>query len=123
MKKDRKTICNSVLDQALLESEIEVYAWTGKNYLTQYCTNGQIALGGEGNDSPGFESGFGLIIEEDLLNGSTGFCATFGNPPLSAHGQFEIVNLEIWTLTPAISEAEAEKLELGRLFLESNRLH
>merc|ERR1711957_266843 len=39
MKNDRKTVCKSVLDQAQLESDVEVFAWTGSNYMTQFCTN------------------------------------------------------------------------------------
>ena len=123
MKKDRKTISKSVLDQAQLESDIEVFAWTGTNYLTQLCTDEKIALGGGGSSDK--EGSFGLLIESNLINGSTNWCATFGNPPLMKQQQngntFEIVNLEIWTMTPCNTEEEAEKLEFGRLFLESNR--
>jgi len=118
MKNDRKTVCNSVLDQAQLESDIEVFAWTGTNYLTQLCTNEKIALGGGG--------GFGLVIENNMLHGQTNKCATFGNPPLSKEHEngtsFEIVNLEMWTMTPCNNVIEAEKLELAKLFLEANRL-
>ena len=120
MKNDRKTLCKSVLDQAQLESDIEVFAWTGANYLTQLCTNDKIALGG--GSLAGKEGGFGLTISSNLLNGHTNFCATFENPPLSREGTpFEIVNLEVWTMTPCNTAEEAEKLEMGRLFLESNR--
>mmetsp|Transcript_2858 Transcript_2858/g.5351 ORF Transcript_2858/g.5351 Transcript_2858/m.5351 type:complete len:1091 (+) Transcript_2858:104-3376(+) len=124
MKKDRKTLCKSVLDQAILESDIEVFAWTGANYLTQLCTDDKIALGG--GSANGEEGGFGLIIEANLLIGQTNRCATFGNPPLSNEHQdgssFEIVNLEIWTMTPCNTEEDALKLELGKLFLEANRV-
>jgi len=117
MKKDRKTVCNSVLDQALLESDIEVFAWTGANYMSQLCTNEKIALGGGG--------GFGLIIEANMLNGETNECETFGNPPLSKEHEngtsFEIVNLEVWAMTPCNDVEAAEKLEMGKLFLEENR--
>jgi Oxidation resistance protein len=125
MKKDRKTLCKSVLDQAILESDIEVFAWTGANYLTQLCTDDKIALGGGGTN--GGEGGFGLLIEANLLIGQTSRCATFGNPPLSNEHQdgssFEIVNLEIWTMTPCNNEEDAQKLELGKLFLEANRVN
>jgi|EP00979_Chaetoceros_neogracilis_P000983 hypothetical protein len=118
MKNDRKTVCKSVLDQAQLESDVEVFAWTGSNYMTQLCTNDKIALGGGG--------GFGLVIESNMLHGQTNQCATFGNPPLSKEhhngGSFEIVNLEIWTMTPCNNVKEAEKLEMAKLFLEANRL-
>lgn len=123
MKGDRKTLCKSVLDQAALESDIEVFSWTGANYFTQLCTDEMIALGG--GSSSGKEGTFGLVIRSNLLNGTTNFCATFGNPPLSREvdsgPSFEIVNLEVWTMTPCANEAEAEKLEMARLFLERNR--
>lgn len=33
------------------------------------------------------------------------------------------MNLELWTLTPFATVEDAEKLELGKLFLEENRRH
>ncbi len=123
MKGDRKTLCKSVIDQAQLESDIEIYAWTGANYLTQLCTNEMIALGG--GSSPGKEGTFGLVIKSDLLNGYSSHSQTFGNPPLcneSENGSsFEIVNLEVWTMTPCNDIQEAEKMEMARLFLEHHR--
>jgi hypothetical protein len=124
MKGDRKTLCKSVIDQARLESDIEVYAWTGDNYMTQLCTHEMIALGG--GSSSGKEGAFGLVIESDLLNGYSSHSSTFGNSPLSNEGKdgssFEIVNLEVWTMTPCNNIEEAEKLEMARLFLERHRL-
>ncbi len=65
------------------------------------------------------EWGFGLTIDEDLLQGTSSPCLTFGCPSLSnvhADGsRFEIMNLELWTLTPYHTVQDAEKLELGQL--------
>ncbi len=128
MRNDRKTECKSIIDQAKLESEIEVFPWTGDNYLVQLCTDNQIAVGGGGSSQyrGHGHSGFGLCIDDQVLHGTSSYCPTFENPPLSKEHQdgspFEIVNLEVWTFTPAMTVEEAEKIEFGRLFLELNRL-
>ena len=125
MRNDRTTECKSIIDQAQLESEIEVYPWTGNNYFVQLCSNDHIAVGGgvfKSNDEAATESGFGLCIDDEVLQGTSQCCATFNNPPLSKEHQdgspFEIVNLEVWTFTPTMTVQEAEKIEFGRLFLE-----
>ena len=152
MRRGRDTHCPSIIDQAQMESELDVFPWTGQNNFVQLCTSNKIAVGGgteekkadvdgdakmdvdanpdEGDqktswdmdDAPTF--GFGLAIEDNLLNGVSSPCLTFGSPPLSKKhsdgSPFEILNLEVWTLTPCNTMEEAEKLELSRLFLESN---
>ena len=136
---------HSILDQAKLESELDVFYWTGKNDLVQYCTHEMIAVGGgalsyddirsedEDRDLPpqdmsdlvysgADKGGFGLAIDSELLRGTSSYCATFQSPPLSrAHANgspFEIVNLEVWTVTPCFNVADAENLEMKKLFLE-----
>ena len=131
----------SVLDQAKLESEVDVFYWTGSNDYVQYCTNDILAIGGgslkeddrddqemDKRDSPpltptGKAAGFGLSIDSDLLRGTSSSCATFQSPPLSkSHDNgdsFEILNIEVWTLTPFSTVAEAENQEMRTLFLES----
>ncbi|KAL7541577.1 hypothetical protein ACHAXR_011041 [Thalassiosira sp. AJA248-18] len=135
----------SVLDQAKLESELDVFYWTGRNDLVQYCTHDMIAVGGgtfqddvrdDVTDSdeqrelppqnPVFtkadKGGFGLAIDSELLRGTSSPCGTFQSPPLSkshANGSpFEILNIEVWTMTPCGNVAEAENLEMKTLFLE-----
>lgn len=122
MKNSRKTLCTSALDQARLENDIEVFSWTGSNYLTQLCDEDKIALGG-GSIGNSDHDGFGLLIKSDILNGESNPCATFLNPSLchSNESEFEIVNLEVWTLTPTLTVEEADKMEMARLFLEANR--
>lgn len=128
MRKSRKTVCHSVIDQAQMESELDVYPWTGENNCVQLCTHDKIAIGGgtassETKDETAY--GFGLAIDRDLLRATSSHCATFGSPPLSKshpNGEpFEIVNMEVWTLTPCAALEEAEKLELGMLFLQNHR--
>jgi hypothetical protein len=136
MRKTRKTPCQSVLDQAQLESEIEVYPWTGCNNCVQICNSQSLIVGGGaaieeradgithiGEDDTDY--GLGLVIEgRSMLHGFSGCCATFNNAPLSSDhsdgSPFEIANLEVWTMTPADTVDLAERLELGILFLESN---
>jgi len=140
-----KDLQHSIIDQAKLESELDVYYWTGRNELVQYCTTDMIALGGgalsddaivpsateEERDSPEktpsfpntAQGGFGLAIDSDLFRATSSSCATFQNPPLSqihADGTpFEILNLEVWTLTPTHDVESAENLEMKTLFLDA----
>jgi hypothetical protein len=135
MRKSRKTFCDSIIDQAYMESELDVFPWIGENNCVQLCTSEMFAIGGgepeamqvqksEGKKEKGPEYGFGLTIDSELLYGTSTQCATFGSPPLSQEhsdgSRFEIVNLEVWTFTPCMRVEEAEKLELGRLFLEGS---
>jgi TLD len=73
----------------------------------------------------GTHLGHALALAPDLLTGSTSTSETFGNPCLTNEAlrgeSFDIVNLEVWTLTPHCTIAEAEKRELSRLFLHSGR--
>jgi hypothetical protein len=131
MRRSRLEKTSDVLDQAQLESEIDVYPYTGENKYIQLCTQDRIAVGGgmpngeKKTEDPlvkSHEWGFGLAIQGDLLVGSSSPCVTFGSPSLSnVHSDgslFEIVNLELWTLTPCVTKEEAENLEVGKLFLQ-----
>jgi len=141
----------SVLDQAKLESELDVFYWAGSNDLVQYCTQDMLAVGGGSlrddaaddirdddtdadgqrelppQSNPAFskagEGGFGLAIDSELLRGTSSSCATFQSPPLSrlhADGSpFEILNIEVWTMTPCGNVGDAENLEMKTLFLEA----
>jgi len=140
MRQTRKSACHSVLDQAQLESEIEVFPWTGLNNCVQMCTSDRFIIGGGGSlaeegkscdesDEPcegeSNKCGLGLVVDGPaMLYGTSDHCITFNNAPLSlshADGSpFEIANLEVWTLTPASTLEIAERLELGALFLETN---
>lgn len=123
----------SILDQAQLESELDVYPWSGRNYCVQSLRADRIALGAgnveEDEDEEGTSpttdggGGFGLCVDADLLRGSTAPCATFGNDRLARlceDGVFEVANLEMWTLTPCQTEEEAERLELSKLFIQEH---
>ena len=147
--RSEKDAQHSVIDQAKLESELDVFYWTGKNEMVQYCTHDMIAVGGgafedyddvrddvsdtdEQRELPPQENdvftkadkgGFGLALDSELLRGTSSPCATFASPPLSrAHANgspFEILNMEVWTMTCVSDVAEAESLEMKTLFLEA----
>ena len=72
-------------------SRVDIYKWKGTNSYFQMCSasNDRIALGGG-------SSCFGLCVEDSFRFGSTGYCNTFGNPPLCRDGQFEILNVEVY---------------------------
>ena len=141
MRRSRLEKCHSIIEQAQMESEIDVFPYTGENKYIQLCTHDRLAVGGgtydetekkqeegsHGNDYAAIpvkdhEWGFGLSLSSDLLTGTSSPCITFGSPSLSnVHSDgsmFEIVNLELWTLTPCLTTEEAEKMELAKLFLE-----
>jgi TLD len=142
MRHSRREKCHSIIDQAHMESEIDVYPYIGVNNCIQLCTSDKIAIGGGTYESSpaldgsnpihsevqdkykAHEWGFGLTIESDFLHGTASPCLTFGCPALSAlhpNGSlFEIMNIELWTLTPCARVEDAEKLELGKLFLETH---
>jgi hypothetical protein len=135
MRQSRNSHCHSIIDQAQLESELDVFPWTGENNCVQLCTHDKIAVGGgtitsEKKEEPSMGEedisyGFGLAIDRNLHHATSSHCATFGSPPLSKAHQdgspFEIMNLEVWTLTPCYSLQDAEKLELGKLFLAAGQ--
>lgn len=142
MRHSRLDSTNGILDQAQKESEIDVYPYTGENDFIQLCTHDRIAVGGgmpEDVDSGekktqtepvinalvdhNHDWGLGLALRSDLLQGSSSPCLTFGSPSLCkskpSGERFEVVNVELWAMTPCATEEEAEKLELGKLFLGS----
>lgn len=139
MRHNRLDPTNGILDQAQKESEIDVYPYTGANDFIQFCTHDRIAIGGgiPKDDVDGAEKktqtepvlpldhdyGFGLALGADLLEGTSSPCMTFDSPSLCKsypNGErFEVMNVELWTMTPCMTEDEAERLELGKLFLSS----
>lgn len=140
MRHSRLETTNGILDQAQKESEIDVFPYTGENEFIQLCTHDRIAVGGgmpdeeekksqnEPSSNPLIDHehdwGLGLALRADLLQGSSSPCLTFGSPSLCkstpSGERFEVVNVELWTTTPCLTEEDAERLELGKLFLSSS---
>ncbi|PWA74575.1 TLD-domain containing nucleolar protein [Artemisia annua] len=61
---------------------------TGANRYFYMCLNNLLALGGGGK--------FALSLDEDLLNGTSGRCDTFGNECLAHEEAFALKNVELW---------------------------
>lgn len=139
MRHNRNTPCHSLFEQAQMETEIDVYAYSGLNSLIQHCSHEKIGIGGgdinkykteeEGIPPPVDielmkSIGFGIVINEDLARGSTSPCATFRNPDLMNNsGQlatFTIANMEVWTLTPAWDVNAAQRLEMVKYFADQS---
>ncbi|KAF9609524.1 hypothetical protein IFM89_016885 [Coptis chinensis] len=64
---------------------------TGANRYYYLCLNDFLAFGGGGN--------FALCLDEDLLQGTSGPCDTFGNLCLAHSPEFELKNVELWGFT------------------------
>ena len=90
-----KNTCKSVSPEGENDATtLKVYNWTGKNRYIQLCDvqHKMLAFGGGGDDGA-----FGLCVAHDFQHGSSGSCDTFNNEPLaSTHGNFGIVDLEIY---------------------------
>jgi hypothetical protein len=120
----------SMYQQAMQESEIQVFPYRSGSMAVQYCSQQCLMLGkGEvlqpSNQKGGKHYGHGLFLEANLLKGSTSTSETFGNPCMtddSLRGsRFEVANLECWTLTPHSTINEAQRSEFASLFLENRR--
>jgi hypothetical protein len=127
-----------------METEIDVYAYSGLNTFIQHCSHDKIGIGG--GDLNNYMSevvldatevdmdlyrvesiGFGIVINDDLARGSTSPCATFRNPDLMHSSRqsstFTIANMEVWTLTPSWDENSAQRLEMVKYYAdESTRI-
>jgi len=128
-------------EQAQHEAEIEVFPAVvdhqpPEQRLYQLCQQDKIAVGGgvcstpqdfgKGDVAEMYQPediGFALVFDEgNLMYASSSACLTFQSPPLSKHhvdgSKFELVNLEVWALTPCLSIEEAQIMEHKRLFLK-----
>mmetsp|Transcript_1813 Transcript_1813/g.3222 ORF Transcript_1813/g.3222 Transcript_1813/m.3222 type:complete len:596 (-) Transcript_1813:1785-3572(-) len=146
MRHSRLSPCHSLLEQAQLESEVDIYPYSGLNNFVQLCSKSKLAIGGgeiktskHGHHQAalpvlshpfrvsldkGQNYGFGLAISDDLLRGTSSPCATFRNPCLCNHASqgevFEISNLEVWTFTSGESVDQAEKLQMSTFFAQES---
>jgi hypothetical protein len=141
MRHSRMTNVHSLLEQAELESEVDIFPFSGLNYYIQLCTHDKLAVGGgslippEATKKGGSafdvlpanalerltgvaaddDFGFGIAVNGDMSRGTTSPCATFRNPSLVSHSSktesFEIVNLEVWTFTPCETVEDAIQVE------------
>ncbi|KAG7364213.1 TLD domain containing protein [Nitzschia inconspicua] len=149
MRRSRNEEVDTIVEQILMESQMDVYPFTGRNNMVQLCTKDCLALGhgelqdesigtnskddNEENQDSESESGpphdfYGLAIKLDksMRTGTTSSSETFGNPCLvkreSKGEAFKVANIELWSLTPHETEDEADRAEMRSLFLEEKRL-
>lgn len=126
MRHSRNKRCDSIVDQVLMESKIDVFPFTSLNTKIQKnLASGEIALGsGEVKEISGSEGdhfGHAILLDSSMRIASTSTSETFGNPSLvntERRGeQVELANLEMWALTPHESIESAITLEMNQLFL------
>jgi len=67
---------------------LEVFRWSHRNSFFQMGKADSLAMGGGDH--------FGLYVDAELLDGSSGACETFESQPLSNKVDFKVVSLEIW---------------------------
>lgn len=70
---------------------IEVFPWSRENNLNMLSTETSIGMGG-GNGE------YGLLLGENFESGVSGPSETYGNPQLSRHKHFDVLNVECWSL-------------------------
>lgn len=138
MRYNRNTPCHSLIEQAQMESEIDVFFLLEDGQRPQVCTHYMIGVGEgsvqkydmyggitetteEAELRSGKNYGFALALNGDLLSGTTSKCSSYKNPCLvdaNSNGEpFEVLNLELWTFTPCFSLESAEKLEMTQFFV------
>jgi hypothetical protein len=141
MRQSRTTPCHSLIEQAQMESEIDVFFLLDKAVRIQTCTHSRLGVGvgnmntydAEGNifqteqeaeEQNGKNFGFVIALEDDLLSGTTSRSPSYKNPCLcdpSSHGEvFQVLNVELWSLTPAFSEDAAERLEMTQYLVSES---
>jgi hypothetical protein len=84
--------------------DLGVYKFSVTNGNIQLCQHQRLVIG-RGTKKKEHHWGFGLALDQDLLQGSSSPCLTIQSPSLSAeHADgsiFEVRNLEVLALTPS----------------------
>ena len=149
MRQSRFEPCESVVEQILMESKMDIFPFTSQNNKVQSSTTTGIALGyGEvlieeekmmevkQNDIDETKKsvanntnhyGHAIKLDKSMTSGSTSSSETFGSPCLierESRGKiFEVANVELWSLTPHDTVEEADQAEMKILFLEEENRH
>ncbi|EAR94416.3 TLD protein (macronuclear) [Tetrahymena thermophila SB210] len=99
------------IEQLHQEQKIKVFRYTGENNNIQYCGNEGIAMG--------IGENYGLFINRDFYKGLSFPTNTFGNKlglhiqnnecldsnkKVAIHGEFQIKDIEFWSLDPYLQE-------------------
>lgn len=129
LKSPRFIPSRTMAAESRLESDVEVYFFTGFDDYVQICSHDRIGIGGgewKSGESPypNEPNGVAILLKEYMDTGSSFTCSTFANPTLAKKtkrgGNFQIANVEVWTLTPFSTMKEAEAAESRRLFIEEH---
>lgn len=131
MRHSRNDPCESIVEQVLMESKIDIFPFTGRNTKVQQCseTHGLVLGEGEVSDlsskqQTGEHYGNALRLDPTFTEAWTSTCETFGNPCLvhtDRRGEkVEVANVELWALTPHKSIESAITSEMRQLFLAEN---
>mmetsp|Transcript_57104 Transcript_57104/g.139156 ORF Transcript_57104/g.139156 Transcript_57104/m.139156 type:complete len:831 (-) Transcript_57104:57-2549(-) len=145
MRRSRTEKCESIMEQILMESKIDVFPFTGRNNVVQVCTMAGISLGSgelgtdddqnqgttdEKSDGADLNSdgslhfGNAIHLEKFLDCGTTSSSETFNSPPLISREnraeKFDVVNIELWSMTPHETVQDADKAEMQSLFQQSD---
>ena len=88
---------------------VTVYPWSRANDYFQMVHADQLAFGGG-------SGGFGIMVNGDLLTGSTRDCATFSSKPLVASLEFEVLRLDVWGIVD-----ESGRTLMSREFVVGNK--
>ena len=77
------------------KAELEVHHWTGANLQIMLTTSSEIAFGGG-------STGFAIKLDDNLDEGSSEPCATFGNgKSLASAERFHCAAVELWSVVGA----------------------
>lgn len=128
MRRSRTEPCESIVEQVLRESKIDVFPFTGQNSKVQQCSLEKGITLGEGElpetSTEGEHFGHAIQLGPSMMEAWTSTCETFGNPcliPSDRRGEHvEISNVELWALTPHRNIESAVTAEMQQLFLAEN---
>ncbi len=132
MRRSRNETCESIVEQVLMESKIDVFPFTGRNGKVQQCSQQHGLVLGEGEEADlsskqkeGEHYGNAIRLNAAMTDAWTSTCETFGSPCLvdmdHRGDRVDIANVELWALTPHQSIESAITAEMKQLFLAENR--
>mmetsp|Transcript_133991 Transcript_133991/g.387804 ORF Transcript_133991/g.387804 Transcript_133991/m.387804 type:complete len:576 (-) Transcript_133991:704-2431(-) len=128
MRRSRNEPCESIVEQVLLESQIDIFPFAGQNAQVQRCSEEGLVMGeGEVEElsEEGEHYGHAIRLAPSMEEAWTSTCETFRSPclvPTDRRGEHvDIANVELWALTPHTSVESAITAEMKELFLSENR--
>lgn len=74
-------------------------AWKWNHSTARLARNDYFMFGAADSLAVGGGGNFALFLQEDLLGGSSGISATFGNACLASANEFSVTQVELWSLS------------------------